>query len=639
MDASKSELPEISPEQQLFKEHVDKFVAQQLRKQKRLDAKRNNRTLQELIGESNVLTTEVVDHFFEEQHELEIPEGALEDVRLVFMEMKHRLNKLPPTKRFFILETMDFFRSKISIGKLVPALLLLKGEDQQKAICEFTRPTFLSLKKNIETLAATDSLFNPETIHLDRGALYNLIADIARILLQLFQKDYLHKFGDITSPVELIMCVLKDSRRKLESGEEKGFSMMIKDDTAIRQVLLQFISTIQSHPALYSYALKRHAFYKRFLVKLALPGRFQEYDALDVSKVLTGCLIANPQLKPDSFLIKALLDPEEFSSPNTLRACSKFVEQLSPSTVYALINEVKTTLQKFSKTSLKGEFALMERFSVKYILKAVWGGFVGLIEKGFSNVPPSLEKMLLQLKTVYGEFKAEEQILQGEQPDPIPDNAKETSFIVKDNQVIAIFKDKYELVETDQSSFRGASEGASQKDFSYNSRLFLQEDITLMRFGFCFERLFQSLKGHEKVQIIHYQDKDRKDECYGAYTSGEYLLAFGLTHVKNQRSTAASRWNLFPYVLLFEESPSKQLDRILSREVTNIQGTKIYNEVGLTQKNRIQFYEFLFCLLHQLPDADWRAKDTQFCLQFLYREINQLVQQGSSLIHLESLPV
>lgn len=623
--------------------NVDRFVERQLSKATELEAQgqRPNLAIDELIQQAKPLSEKAVEVFFEKEHEYLVPDDVVAEVRRIFAGMRNRLNSYAPKKRFFILETMDFFSSKISIGKLVPALMLLEGDDQKIAIAEFVKPTFLSINKNVEILASTNEIFNQRSIHLDRGSLYTFVSDIARVLLGLFKRSYLDGFDEINSHVELLLRILKENPIFRPGYDGTEDSQMQGDAADIRKVVLEFVSTIQSHEALYNYSLKRHAYYKLFLARLTAGRRFGGVPPFEVSRVFAGCLLTNEQLCPPEELIQSMLDPEQFNNPEVLQSRRDFVDRLSPSTVYKLIGDIKQSLSATAQSNFNQEFGSVARMGVKNILKRVWSGFIALGEKGFELMTEPFRVIFQAVKNTYRAFVAEEK--GGGAPIAEPKKVEEPTgpreigkdvLIEKNDQALAAVG-KFNLVKTDVVAFRGEFDGASQKDFGYNARLFKQDEVAIMRFHHSFERLFHSLEKQEALYVIRFQTAHKIREYYAAFQFGEQLICLGLTHQKHMSINQVQQKDIFPYVLLFSAAPDKAFGRVLSRKVEGDE--RYYNEESLTANNAKVFYETVYILLHQLPQKDWKSLDCQMALKFLIEELSK-VKDGKGLMFLSEPP-
>ncbi|OGG94053.1 MAG: hypothetical protein A2527_09375 [Candidatus Lambdaproteobacteria bacterium RIFOXYD2_FULL_50_16] len=606
--------------------NIDSFLVQQIEKSETLNQenRRVNKDIKELIEGSNLLGAESLEVFAEAEHRALVPTEAVEEVTEVFALMRAKVNSFAKKKRFYILETMDLFSSRISIGKLVPALLVLGGLEQKRAIAEFVKPTFLSINKNVEILASTNEIFNPKTIHLDRGSLYTFVTDIARILISLFKQDYLDSFTEIDSHVELLLRVIQENPIFKPGLAADDPIEMIEDPKEIRRVMLQFVSTIQSHEALYNYSLKRHAYYKLFLARLTTPGRFKGINPFEISRILAGVLLVNKQIAPGDRLIEAMADPENFNAPTTLLSRQEFVDRLSPSTVYWAISEFRNSLSKLSSHDFSKEFGPVSRLSAGSILKKVWSAFIAFGESGFAFMTEPFRVLFQAVKATYKRFvenenKKEDKPSAPKVAQPKPKAALALDLIAKNADAMTMVRQKYQLVETDVTAFRGEYDGASQKDYGYNTRLYRGNELAMRHLGAAFERLFGSLKGTPGLKVIKYYEGTKFQEYYAAFRFGNRLIALGLTHLKNVSLAEVQQKDIFPYVLLFEKAKDKAFGRVLSRLTPDTQD--IYNEESLTGINEGIYFESLYLLLHLLPEADWNGASAQESIKFLVKEL------------------
>jgi len=618
------------PQTAQLSKNVDRFLSKQRELAAELDhsGKRKNLSINDLIAQVKDLSVQTDDLFFSHDQKHLLSPGVIEEVKLAFASMRNRLNGYAPKKRFFILETMNFFSSKISIGKLIPALLVLDGSELNRAIAEFVKPTFLSINKNVEILASTNEIFNPKTIHLDRGSLYTLVSDIARVLTGLFKPVYLNGFDDVNSHVELMLRVMSENPIFSHANSEEP-SQMLEDSALTRKVVLEFVSTIQSHEALYNYALKRHAYYKLFLARLTSGRRFGGVAPFEVSRVFAGVLLGNRQLAPPESLVKRMLDPETFSNLETLKECQKFVALLSPSMVYKLIGDIKNSLQTLSQTDLNREFGAVSRLSITHLLKRVWSGFIAFGEKGLDLMTEPFRVIFTSVKKTYRSFVSTEAAPPASPEIKIPG---QVTLIPKNDAAVEALS-SFKLVQTDVVAFRGELEGASQKDYGYNARLFKQDEVTIMRFRNVFERLFVALENEEGVRTIRFPSQHKIREYYGAFMFENRLLGIGLTHQKQLNLDQIQQKDIFPYALLFSEAKDKAFGRVLSRVA--VDSGKLFNEESLTANNSKVFYETIYILLHLLPEADWENIDCQLVIKFLLEELAK-VTQPSDLIYLKT---
>ncbi|MCP4757624.1 MAG: hypothetical protein GY866_42750 [Proteobacteria bacterium] len=648
MSTAKKQQGETPQDKAVFKRQVDLFVKHHRKKQEKLEQekKRRNMTLADVIKKAPPLPDEAINVFFGINQNYQVSTEVLNEVRDVLKSMQDDINTLAPQKRFFILETINFFSSKIGIGKLIPALLVLKGEDQRKAICEFAFPTFLSINKNVEILAADNDLFDPDRLHIDRGGLYTFVSDVSKILIELFREDFIEEVSKGRQSLEFLLKGFDPVTFRLdgafEGDSEFIYQEMIDDEDEIRNIVLRFIVAIQSHEVLYNYSLKRYRYYKKFLAGLTETDRFKGVDPIDISKILAGCLVANDQLKPNDELIDNMIDEGKFNSKATLEARKKFVDGLSPGNIYKLIGRLRVSLQHISKSNFGNEFQDVQKFSVKTILNNVWKGFIRLVETGLSLAAEPFYQVFQQVKRTYESFvadeKQKEETMRSGMVEQPPSKDGTVPFIPKNLESFAVMSQHFTLVETDIVGFRGEYEGAGHRDFGFNTRFFRKDKRLTVRFLECFNLLFQTLKKDKKVKEINLKNQKNIVEYFASYVFGNHLVCFGLTHLLNPRTPMVEKKDIFPYVLLFAESKQKKTARVLGREVVVKDQLKIFNEVPFEEKTAIHFYESLYLILHLLREDDWKTKNAQACIAFLIRELHRLIKRKQKLRYIVEIP-
>ncbi len=648
MATAENQHQEISSEKVNFKRQVDLFVKHHRKKQEDLEEKdkRLHLSLQNLIDDAPMLSDEAIEVLFQKETDYTVPNQAVNEVQHVLKKMQSRINSLPAKMRFFILETVNFFSSKISIGKLVPALLVLEGEDQKKAICEFVFPTFMSINKNIELLAMNDELFDSKTLHIEKGGLYTFVADIAKLLINLFREEFVAKPTDTNSPLEFLLTTFDPESFRinptLNRKSEYIYQEMVDNEQILRRTVLKFVVMIQSHQAMYNYSMKRYRYYKLFLSNLTSENRFKGVEPVDMSRILAGCMVANDQYKPNEDLIDDMIDEERFDLEATSKARKDFFNNLSPSNIFRLITRIKISLHHISKIDFVEEFQDVQKYSIKTILNNVWSGFIRLVDKGLSIVTEPIHQIVDQLKKTYESFTNDEERWEDTLADGVLETlakkAKPIKYIPKNLESFAIMTQHLRIVETDVAAFRGAHEGATQKDFGHNSRLFRKNENLIVNFLHCFQTLFPAFKNNKKVMSISYDKQPKIKEYYMAQTFDNYMICLGLTHLRAGNSLIIEQKDIFPYVLLFSEATNSELGRILSREAFIDNELKIYNEVEITAENAIFFFEPLYLILHHLPEKDWRSKKVQACVAFLTGELQRYKRKGGKFLYCVNVP-
>lgn len=610
---------------QFTEERIDQFIERQKQDQAKVESegRRPNRSIADLIQRSKSMPPEIVDNIFNPYLKQKLAEDSIDEVRKSLHAMRLKINTLDSRKRFLILETMDFFRSKISIGKLIPAVLLFQDVDRKKAFLQIIIPAFQSLKSNVETLVSIDALFSPKTLHLNRGSLYSFIADLAKIILPVFKQEYRDRFSTILSPVELLGNLLKPFQLQGVEQDYSKYRLLIDDNSRIQSILLNFVVSIQSHEALFNYAVKRNAYYKLVLNQLTGDNCFKGYDPFLISKILAGCFIGNEQIKPASHLIAAMVDKERYAKPSTTKAKKSFVDKLAPSTVLTIIKQFKTLTKLLFRHQLPSEFSEILDLSIHSVLLKIWNGFTSLANDGLHKFAAPLEIVFNQLKKTLRSFnedetKAEQGIIYGL-------NQPFAASISKQPGFETLLKKNYRLVVPDIIGFRGILEGASHKDEVSNARIFKNEEITQLEFVYCFRRLFEFLvlRHGKKVQMLTQNRSKQIIEYHASFLSGHYLICLGLTHKNSVAAVELQEKDIIPYILLFTESTVNKPGSITSRMITIRGKQRLFNEAAITPEISYLQYKSILHLLHLLPNEDWNASASQACIKFLIRELNQ----------------
>lgn len=636
-------------EKKHFNNQVNVFVKYHQKKQQELAEKkqRKNLTLNQVIKKSSLFSDDMIDVFLGDEQKYDVSEEVLEDIRESLTEMQRDINAFLPKQRFFVLETVNFFGSKIGIGKLIPALFILKGEDQKKAISEFVFPFFLGIDKNVETLVENEEVFDPKRLHMERGALYSFVADLSGIIIKLFKRDFIRNIKPHTPSFEFLQTGFDPKtfrfKKTIKTESKYAYEEMIDDEDKIRKIFLDFVVAIQSHEILYLYSAKRLAYYKLFLENLTDEDRFEDINPFSVSKILAGCLLANDQLKPDDDLIEKMINKRSFDDVDTLDERSEFIDELSPSNVYALINKFRVSLQDMSQIDFGDEFEDVNQFAAKRLIKNVWAGFIKLAEKGLIVVTEPVSLILKQVKKTYSSYiQEEEQEEEKLKPSQLVNKVTQKNdsilFIEKNLESFAIMSQYYSLVETNVIAFRSEHDGAKHTDFGYNTRFFRKDEASMVKFLASFRILFNTLKKNDKVREITFENQKKVREYYAAYAFKDFLVCLGLTHIQNPKIPIVDEKSIFPYILLFKKGDKKTKGRVLSREAIVNGNRGIYNEIPFDTKTAKFFYESVYLILHLIPEADWKTLNVQVCIAFLIRELNRVLKSKQKLLFCVEVP-
>ena len=325
-------------------------------------------TLTQLIEGSPQLSKESVDRFFITDQTLALPKETFGEIRQSLHKIRQQLNELPKEKRFYVLETIDFFGNTRNLKRLIPTLLDESSEIRKKGVLDFVHQTFKTLNRNIETIISSPTLIEQQSLHIERGGLYSFSSDIARLVIMFFQKEFLDQLTGYGSDVAKVEELFNKPAPLL-------IQYLVDDEKILRKLTIKFITSIQTHDFLYLYARKRDSFYKQFLSSRLLKNRIKNLSPHQCSQILSGCLLRNKQLAPPDQLIKMLQSKKLSEDSHTEKEMASFIEHLAPSTVLSIIDDYRRsaikvqTTESSPKVSKKDEGLLDKVFSTGFIRK------------------------------------------------------------------------------------------------------------------------------------------------------------------------------------------------------------------------------------------------------------------------------
>lgn len=342
----------LSNHQEIIRQRAERFFLNRTQTQSKPAAKKIylNKTIDEMMLLAPIISPDIVDKFFSKERIKEASNQDVAQTRERLHSIRKTINAFPQEKRFFILQTIDFFNTPANIDYVIPGLMNLDKPGQKHEVLDFIYSTFSTLNKNIETIISIPEMFSQPSLHVERGGLYSLASDIAKSITNLFREEFRNKFKDSSSEVARALQMFKSYKPKAERDavvlEPMLLSHLLEPATNLRMAVLDFISLIQTHNLLLLYAKKRYAFYKRFLKHILSNAKFNLLESDVSSVILTGCLVTNPQISPPQPLIEAMTHPEYYNSMDTHKAFARFVDLLAPTTIYDLIGDYKLSLRE-----------------------------------------------------------------------------------------------------------------------------------------------------------------------------------------------------------------------------------------------------------------------------------------------------
>lgn len=637
-----------------LKQQITRFVTYQRAHPPR---ERHEATLAELIEASPRLDRDGLDRTFAELAPRlrghVVSQRTMTHVRRFCYDTLAAVNQLPVEQRFLVLETIDFFSSASGIHRLIQ-LLLLGDATVRSAMAQLFLDTFRSTTAVVRTLTRDEALFAGPRGASQKGELYVFRSDLARRLLRLFPRDFVAEEGrrlgvDQSLPVDLLGGILEGRSPEAVRGA------LIQDPTALITAQVDYMTLLQTHHALVIYARVRHEYLKRFLLEdLLRREALAGLDAADLSALVAGFLLTNRQLRPEEGLIHDLTRPERHALPGTRQALRRFLDQLAPSTLDTLVQQVHAALKRLGRpdADLEAVFGPAHGLSADQgILARLETGLLDMADRGVIAMSDLVQRVLEPIRDLQRRRRAEREALAAPMMESLAEDEEASGAAPgprsKDPTAIAELG-RYGPVRTDRQGYRGGTGKTIFKDYVDSGKVFANDERTIYHFKRAFFRLFAHFRARpdSPVQQIRHPratpSGDTVQETYLAFRlppvqAGDIkdealLLALGTTHFPRNKPDLRTVLPespldrlLDPYVVLFVGAPTPQgAGRAVSRKVQG-RGTT-FNEVRLLDAHLPLVYRALYILLHHLPDRTegWQDPDVQWCVEYLADVLERL---------------
>ncbi len=646
-----------------FNYKVDRFIL--LQKRKRIQSKERDLTLLDIIEAQEPLPLEKAKKAIEEMGKTTGANPALvqaisERVSTAWIEL-NRLNRM---RRLFALETIYLLGDVDKVELTAQYLLDSDPKGCQSLALAFIR-TFPGTDKVIATLAEKKELFSHKVVDSQVHALYTFRFELAEKILKFFNPRYLQEKSqklriDMELSLDLLRHILRQLNNKELSSHLKGQDLPL--------ALVDLIAFVQSHRMLPIYAKKRYDFLKLFFLGLSKPGSLPGVRPHHMAMLSACFLELNRQLLPPDALILHLLDEELFAQQETKRLLLEFLEQLAPSTLDAILKDIRDclrlllgqpdksveeifadTVRKYDQgiddPSLLGRvYVTMMMFKTRGMLaiESVLQFFKDL--RGDSGKPgegPELKSME-EIFNEAGEFDSIEDVL------VVDKNPASNERLMMMRQI-----------NTSVVAWRGPSQGGTRRGLMAMQYLFGDKN-QIDHFKKAFLQLFYVLSREtQKVFANEFSPLHAPKpvmEYYAAYLTygrvGEPLIfALGLTSFEKDPPKKSDKENetllaeqfIDPYMFLLtssteETSTLARSRKINDEEIANLDearrdmGEIKEGQIGLceaefkmcnmqTEDLAQQAYQQLLDLFHFLPPEKWQHPEVQYVVQLLQEKL------------------
>ncbi len=631
-----------------LQKNVDDFL--KLQKRKRIISPMRDQTILKLIentppidqAEANaILTTLTQDPFADVD--------LAQAIHRIYLEAINELNQFNNARRLFALETINFLGNPQAL-KITAETTLFSEEDQLAELAWSFLKAFKGTDEVIAKLLDSPDLFDPKSADSQKYSLNNFRFDLAAKLSKLLTPSYLQsKAEELEVDPELTLDLLRSILQNRPGYEIKENHIT---GSQFNIAIAEVISYTQAHRMMPVYAKKRYDFLRFFLQDLTIKGKFEGIKPQDMAKVVVCFLYSNDQLKPPKKLITGLTDAITFDTESTQIELNRYTVQLAPSTIDALLKDIRDFLSKLLSTPSRdlqkvfAEIAKKEQQGKKD--NSILGRFFramnelkGIGIMAINSVTEFIGEVVEEYKEkqASGEIKGLEEIFN--EAATSMNNIEEFQLIAKSPASLNRLKE-YRLVQTNVVGVRGECSEAGKRALASNLQMFESKPILyIMKKAFL--SLFDYLKqsGDSAVVINEFKHpqapKHPVQEYYTAFllpqTGNQEPLLFclGIGYFEQELTNMAPTGDsiadqyMDPYAFLMTTRNEETVMNARSRKLI-AQGDKIKPEEYKALNLRVetyarQCYAALLDVLHLIPFNQWESTDTQTFLRFLYETL------------------
>lgn len=634
---------------QELQKSIERFIRAQRRK--RITSETRDLTLAQLIDQAPDLELGWVDGAL--AHLTLLQRQKIEAPALGFLEAIKKLNALNKAKRLFALETLNLLGGAEQIQGLIDTLTAGPTENRKKLAMSLLL-SFRGTDKVTDLLLNNPNLFTAKTADSQKHALVSFRFEMAEKLLALFTKPYLttqsKELGiDLDLGLDLLRGILADAKLT-------DLSRFLETDEVLVLKLGEVISSIQGHRMLAIYAKKRYDYLRDFFIRLSEPARFIGVDGSDLSKICAAFLWTNLQLTPPQSLVSKMTDRALYALPTSKNELNKFLENLAPSTVDALIKDIKDLINTLSRASEADLNELFAAAKAKYdqgeqdhsLFGQIYVGLMELKVRGLMAINQVEELIDKVRRDITGEPKAQKSLDEVFDQAPDVDGVASPQQVEKNPDFNRLFR-AIRPVATTVVGFRGPKEGAGKRATQVNQRVFgNQKNLLAFKEGLEILMDYYRSKGHHVDQFLFQPKNFPKPvvETHLTYLSSNdedpLLLCCGITFFEQERPVPASanaenqmdslsEQYLLPYYFTMATG---HFHPVLHARSRKIQGKDEETAEEPTFQANLYMLEFkgldmghseslrvaskqMLALFHGLPDNLWRMPEVQDSVNFL----------------------
>ncbi|MDX2471682.1 MAG: hypothetical protein QNL04_14020 [SAR324 cluster bacterium] len=293
----------------------------------------------------------------------QIKSEELDKIKHLFLEALSSFNEFNPARRFFTSELVSLFDTPEKLKITVETLLLANHLQLTKIAAHYLR-SFLGTNQVIEILVHCDEIYNANEVEIKEQTLKSFRLIFSQKLLALF------------SPV-----FLEEQQKLFELGEDQNLELLKKILSSLAfdscgpkllgrnelfAKLAEVITFAQAHRWQPIYAKKRYDYLRLYLQDLTHKPVIKGIAPANLSKVVACFIFCNQQLQPNKKLIELLVDGETFEQEATQEALETFLSHLAPTTIDALLSDIRDFLSQLLQSDPKDIEDALEQVSKNY---------------------------------------------------------------------------------------------------------------------------------------------------------------------------------------------------------------------------------------------------------------------------------
>ncbi len=639
---------------------VEKFFS--IQKSQRIISQDHSLTILKLIEQNQPFPLkEAQEVFVEIANSPQINDEKFTLIKHLFEEAISSFNEFNPARKFFTSQLVSLFDTPERLKLTLETLLLANHQQLTKIAVHYLR-SFNGTTQVIEILTHCNEIYHTSEVEIKERTLNSFRLVFTEKLLALFNSTFItqqQKLFELSPEqnLELLEKILGsiafDSCASKLLGSEELF---VK--------LAEVITFAQAHRWQPIYAKKRYDYLRFYLQNLTLKTVIKGIKPVNLAKVVACFIFCNQQLQPNKKLIELLVDSNSFDQKHTQEALETFLSHLAPTTVDALLSDIRDFLSQLLQSQPRDIKEALEQVSKNYeekiddssILGRFYAAALDLKHLGVTVVNQVNELTEEIIETFQKEAENKDTPTMEKLFGNITAGLAEVApfRLIPKNQILFDYFKSYKIVTTNIVGLQGVNRDCGKHNLEGAVSLFGgKANITSVKK--IFVQLFHYLQETQSrsVTISEFPNPIVEDAIFKEYylpllvpsksKSDYYLLCVGIGYCGDSlldSSMSKSEQNdscAVPYSMLFSTTTKNNVMNALSRKVSS-QDKKVKDLEfkPLNQKHediKKASLKALLDLLHLVPFNHWEESEMQNFLIHLESSLGLPIKELSTTDH------